>query len=259
MSRSFEDAIKIAKGCKDYLGGYRGDELEAFHQGIQTVVNALEAAAKNNPNDLQVANLMRTGEQITESEKVNNNPSDKKDSVDSGANHLVDTLMDVGREMPDSEYSPNNQTTEGNSTVLGIPPEKLQTVVFTEDGIIDASNAMDSVSSSEKISEDISDSDLEALNEFLSREEKEKNIKDKVITTTYNWSMSLKQGDFVKIFNLSETIKEKAKIDRVTNNSIWVSGIEYSITKGCRSVNHNEIWEMTFIAPINEKAADTEL
>lgn len=41
---TFDDAVKIAKGCFDYGGVYRADEdeLEIFHHGIQTVINSLE-------------------------------------------------------------------------------------------------------------------------------------------------------------------------------------------------------------------------
>ena len=41
---SFHDAVRIARGCMDYGGGYRSDPamLEAFHHGIGTVVRALE-------------------------------------------------------------------------------------------------------------------------------------------------------------------------------------------------------------------------
>lgn len=55
--------VRIARGCLDYGGGYRSDEdmLSAFHGGIQTVINALEAAAKNDPSDTQVNALERIG------------------------------------------------------------------------------------------------------------------------------------------------------------------------------------------------------
>ena len=44
----FEDAVWIARGCHDYNGGHHEDDLrEAFHGGIQTVVNALESVQKN--------------------------------------------------------------------------------------------------------------------------------------------------------------------------------------------------------------------
>lgn len=52
---SFNDAIAIAKGCFDYGGGYRSSngELEIFHHGIQTVINALEGAKESRLTDLQ--------------------------------------------------------------------------------------------------------------------------------------------------------------------------------------------------------------
>lgn len=50
---SYDDALRIAKGCFDYGGGHRGAELEIFHHGIQTVVNALEGAKRSRLSDLQ--------------------------------------------------------------------------------------------------------------------------------------------------------------------------------------------------------------
>lgn len=57
----FSDAIKIAKGCFDYSGGHRDAARETFHHGIQTVINALEAADKNGLADTQVAVLHNLG------------------------------------------------------------------------------------------------------------------------------------------------------------------------------------------------------
>lgn len=59
---TFTDAIRIARGCLDYGGGHHNDgQLEAFHHGIQTVINSLEAAAKNGLSDFQVLSLWRIG------------------------------------------------------------------------------------------------------------------------------------------------------------------------------------------------------
>jgi uncharacterized protein (DUF433 family) len=60
---TFDDAVRIARGCLDYGGGYRAldDSLAIFHHGIQTVINALEGAAKNGHKDTQVAALHRMG------------------------------------------------------------------------------------------------------------------------------------------------------------------------------------------------------
>jgi len=44
---TFEDAVKIARGCHDYSGGYHDPkEWEIYHHGIQTVINALESVEK---------------------------------------------------------------------------------------------------------------------------------------------------------------------------------------------------------------------
>ena len=59
----FDDAISMAKGSLDYLGGYRDEELEIYHHGIQTVINVLEAAKERGLNDLQVANVHRIGKE----------------------------------------------------------------------------------------------------------------------------------------------------------------------------------------------------
>jgi hypothetical protein len=55
--------INVARGCFDYSGGYVGDKdrLRAFHHGIQTVVNALEAAVRHDPDDMQINVLERMG------------------------------------------------------------------------------------------------------------------------------------------------------------------------------------------------------
>ena len=59
----FGDAVRIARGCLDYGGGYRGDtgKMEIFHHGIQTVINSLEAAQKRGLQDTQVAALHAMG------------------------------------------------------------------------------------------------------------------------------------------------------------------------------------------------------
>lgn len=54
--------LNVAKGCHDYGGGYREPrDAEIFHHGIDTVITALAAAIKNDPNDLQVAILENVG------------------------------------------------------------------------------------------------------------------------------------------------------------------------------------------------------
>lgn len=60
---TFEDALKIARGCTDYGGGYRGNQehFEIYQHGIQTVINALTGAANSGLEDMQVAALHRMG------------------------------------------------------------------------------------------------------------------------------------------------------------------------------------------------------
>jgi len=57
----YDDAINIAKGCLDYCGGHGGKELEIYHHGIQTVINALKGAEKSGLSDLQSKVLHRKG------------------------------------------------------------------------------------------------------------------------------------------------------------------------------------------------------
>jgi hypothetical protein len=47
-SLTFDDALRIARGCTDYGGGHRHDprEFEVYQHGIQTVINALTAASE---------------------------------------------------------------------------------------------------------------------------------------------------------------------------------------------------------------------
>jgi hypothetical protein len=59
----FAAALRIARGCTDYGGGYRSDEGEfaIYQHGIQTVINALTAASERGLADTQVAALHRLG------------------------------------------------------------------------------------------------------------------------------------------------------------------------------------------------------
>jgi len=60
----FEDAVRLARGCHDYNGGHHTDgHYEAYHHGIQTVINVLEHAAKDGLNDTQVAAVWIIGGQ----------------------------------------------------------------------------------------------------------------------------------------------------------------------------------------------------
>jgi hypothetical protein len=59
---NFTNAINIAKGCTDYGGGYQNKhDSEIYHHGIQTVINALEGAKKNNLTDMQSKTLHSSG------------------------------------------------------------------------------------------------------------------------------------------------------------------------------------------------------
>jgi hypothetical protein len=59
---TFEDALRIARGCTDYGGGYRGtEEYEVYQHGIQTVINALTAAQNTGVSDSQIKALHMMG------------------------------------------------------------------------------------------------------------------------------------------------------------------------------------------------------
>ena len=63
MEMTFDDALKIAKGCTDYGGGYRGnaEQYEIYQHGIQTVINALNGAKKSGIENTQVRALHSMG------------------------------------------------------------------------------------------------------------------------------------------------------------------------------------------------------
>lgn len=60
---TFADALRIAKGCTDYGGGYIGNKehYEIYQHGIQTVINALTRAWENGLADRQVRALHLMG------------------------------------------------------------------------------------------------------------------------------------------------------------------------------------------------------
>lgn len=63
MKLTFEDALRIARGCTDYGGGYRGNQehYEIYQHGINTVITALTAASKTGLEDTQTAALHTIG------------------------------------------------------------------------------------------------------------------------------------------------------------------------------------------------------
>ena len=63
MDLTFEDALRIARGCTDYGGGYRSnaEQFEIYQHGIQTVINALTAASKTGLEDMQTMALHSMG------------------------------------------------------------------------------------------------------------------------------------------------------------------------------------------------------
>ena len=66
MELTFEDALRIARGCTDYGGGYgsNAEHFEIYQHGIQTVINALTAASKTGLDDLQTMVLHSIGANV---------------------------------------------------------------------------------------------------------------------------------------------------------------------------------------------------
>lgn len=59
---TYETCLNIARGCHDYNGGHYQKEMhEAFHHGIQTVINCLEALEKRGLTDTQLAVVHEIG------------------------------------------------------------------------------------------------------------------------------------------------------------------------------------------------------
>ena len=56
---TFEDALRIARGCTDYGGGYRSNDehYEIYQHGINTVITALMTASKIGLEDTQTRAL----------------------------------------------------------------------------------------------------------------------------------------------------------------------------------------------------------
>lgn len=66
MTRSYQDALDIARGCRSYNGGHGGEALRAYHHGIETVIAALEAE----PNDTQVQALRIFGREEADRARI---------------------------------------------------------------------------------------------------------------------------------------------------------------------------------------------
>jgi hypothetical protein len=50
---TFDDALRIARGCTDYCGGYHGKDYEIYQGGIQTVITALTSMKRKGLSDTQ--------------------------------------------------------------------------------------------------------------------------------------------------------------------------------------------------------------
>jgi len=56
---TFEDALRIARGCTDYSGGHRSDpeHYKIYQEGIWTVIRTLESAKEKGLDDPQIKAL----------------------------------------------------------------------------------------------------------------------------------------------------------------------------------------------------------
>jgi hypothetical protein len=65
MDLTFEDALRIARGCTDYGGVYRSDpeQYEIYQAGIRTVIRALETALEMGLSDPQTRALYFIGKE----------------------------------------------------------------------------------------------------------------------------------------------------------------------------------------------------
>lgn len=70
----YSSAIRLAKGCADYCGGYSGDNLEAFQRGVQTVINVLESAQKG--WSTQIDAVWKIGSDVDPLDSTDLNPPD---------------------------------------------------------------------------------------------------------------------------------------------------------------------------------------
>lgn len=67
---TYETCLNIAKGCHDYNGGHHDKDMnEAFHHGIQTVINCLELLGKTGLDDTQLAVVHAIGSRVGQTEK----------------------------------------------------------------------------------------------------------------------------------------------------------------------------------------------
>jgi uncharacterized small protein (DUF1192 family) len=99
---TFDDAVRIARGCTDYGGGYRGEPelFEAYQAGISTVITALTAAGKEGLSDSQVRALHSMGAQPAAATTA---PSDEN-----GGHRLVEPDHETALALADAPRSLRN-------------------------------------------------------------------------------------------------------------------------------------------------------
>lgn len=71
-NETYEACLNIAKGCHDYNGGYHQKETnEAYHHGIETVINCLKALKEKGLEDFQLKIVHDTGSNLDKNETEN--------------------------------------------------------------------------------------------------------------------------------------------------------------------------------------------
>jgi hypothetical protein len=69
VREALDKAIQVARGCRDYGGGYRTEkDLDIYHHGMNTVERSL-TALRDKPEDTQIQAVLRMGAALDAEEK----------------------------------------------------------------------------------------------------------------------------------------------------------------------------------------------
>lgn len=115
---TFEDALQIARSCKDYGSEYRsGEHYEAFQHGVETVFNVLDHTKLSGIKDPQIARLYAIGAESKPSKPkvLNLNDSVRVKLTDHGrAVHEKDhAILYASAAGPKPAYTPIKEDAEG--------------------------------------------------------------------------------------------------------------------------------------------------
>lgn len=120
---TFDDAVRIARGCTDYGGGYRGlpELFEAYQAGISTVVTALTAARNEGMADSQVRALHSMGAQPDAA------TSDEIEGLRAHVAQLKFALAQAERENDELRAQPAASAEPSDEEILRVADEVHQT------------------------------------------------------------------------------------------------------------------------------------